>query len=209
MAGRPEEEGHDGVDRRLPSGRDRTVAGGVGAGGCQLLPEHGAGRAGRYRPPRARAGATADLRRADRRHGRPPRRRRGHDAGGRGLARRVAPDRDAVRDRRHAGSGRGQYRAGVCRAAAADRRHPDQARRRCARRRSAFGAPRDRQAGQVRRRGREDRRAGALRPRTHGRPRAWHGRYRLPGRGRAKVDRRQGGREVRAADEVGREVRPQ
>ncbi len=60
------------------------------------------------------------------------------------LARRAATDRDAVRGRQHGGPGRGQRSARLRRGVAPHRRRADQGRRRCARRRSAVGAHRDR-----------------------------------------------------------------
>jgi signal recognition particle subunit SRP54 len=107
---------------------------------------------------------TALPRRAAGRHRRPPGHRRGDDEGDRRAACGAQADRDALRRRCDAGPGRDQHRQGLQRGAAADRRHPHQARWRRARRCGAVGSSRHRAADQVRRRRREADRLEAFHP---------------------------------------------
>ena len=196
-AGPAEEEGAGRVGRRLPAGRDRAAEDRRRAGRHRFLSVDGAGRADRDRHRRGRLGAQALSRRADRRHRGPPRDRRGDDGRDQGAARPTVAGRDAVRRRRDGGPGRDQHREGVRRSAAADRHRAHQARRRLARRRRAVGAPRHRQADQVRRGRREARRARGVPSRPHGQPHPRHGRHRRAGRGGAA--RRRHGRGARSS----------
>ena len=205
---RPEEEGAAGLGRRVSPGGDRAAAHARRAGRRRFLPVDARQAAGGDRARGARLGAAPLPRRADRRHRRPARDRRGDDARDRGAARGRDADRDAVRRRRDAGPGCGEHGAGVPRRAAADRRDPHQARRRFARRRGAVGASRDRRADQVRRRGREDRRARGVPPGAHGVADPRHGRRAVADRGRAEDGRRRGGEEARQEGEVRQGLRP-
>ncbi len=176
--------------------------------GVDCLPVGGRREAGGDRRGRARLGAEALPRRADRRHRGAPRDRRGDDARDRGAARGGEAGRDAVRRRCDAGPGRRQHGARVPRGAAADGRDPDQARRRRARRRRAVGAPRHRRADQVRRRLREDRRPRGVPSRADGLAHPRHGRRAVADRGGAQDDRRRGSAEVREEGQVRQGLRP-
>jgi signal recognition particle subunit SRP54 len=123
--------------------------------GIDFFPSSPASRSPPTLPPPRSTTPSALLRRDLRRHRRSPGDRRSHDGRDQGPARAAEADRDPVRGRCHAGPGCREYGQGLQRGAAADRRDPDQARRRFARRRGALGAPRHRQADQVRRRRRK------------------------------------------------------
>ena len=90
----------------------------------------------------------------------------------------ATPARDPARRRCADRPGRGQRRAELLRAGAADRRRADPHGRRCARRRGAVDARGHRQADQVRRHRREARRARGVPPRARRRPHPRHGRRR-------------------------------
>ena len=82
-----QEEGADGVRRRLPAGRHRAAEDGDGAGRRRVVPEHAGPEAGRHRARRARLRRAPVLRRAAGRHRRPPGDRRSADARDQGTAR--------------------------------------------------------------------------------------------------------------------------
>ncbi len=75
---------------------------------------------------------------------------------------RAAAGGDPVHRRRHDRAGRGALGGRIPPAAGPDRRDPDQARRRRARRRGAFDRQSHRRAGEIRGRGRKVRRAGGV-----------------------------------------------
>ena len=153
--------------RRLPARRRRAADQGRRPGGRDRL------RAGDRQGPRrhrrlgAGPGQARRQGRPDRRHLRPPARRRGADAGaGEHQEARQAARRAAGRGRDDR-PGRGQRRRAVRRGRAVRRRDPLQARRRCARRRRFERQGRHRQADPVRLHGREARRLREVPPRPH------------------------------------------
>ena len=105
------------------------------------------------------------------RHGRPAARRRGADGRAGARARRREADQRPPRPRRDDRPGSGLGRRGLPGARRVRRRRPDQARRRCARRRRPVRQGRHRQAGQVRL-GRREARPARVRSTPTGWPRA-------------------------------------
>ncbi len=97
----------------------RTLAEQVGV---KFFPSEAGQNPVRYREERDCRRPSRSGRRAAGRYRRPPARGRGDDGGDQGVARRDHPDRNPVRGRLHDRPGRGQYRQGLCRGVAADRR---------------------------------------------------------------------------------------
>ena len=210
MAARePQEEGADGLVRRVPPGRHRAAAGRHRTGRSRLLPVHRRPEAGRHRARRGHLGPHALSRRAAGRHRRPSRDRRTDDGRDHGPACTAVAHRDAVRGRRDAGPGRDQHRQGVQRGPALDRGRADQARWRLARGRRAVGQGRHGQADQVRRRRREADRPGELPSGAHGQPDPRHGRHRVARRGGAQGRRPAGGQGARRQAEGRQPLRPE
>ena len=183
--------------RRLPPGGRRAARQGRRPGGRDGL------RAGDRQGPRrhrrlgARSGQARRQGRPDRRHLRPPARRRGADGGAREHQEAGQAARRDARRGRDDRPGRGQRRRAVRRGRPVRRRDPVQARRRCPRRRRAVRQGGHRQADPVRVHRREARRLREVPPGPDGAADPRHGRRPVvhrEGRGPDRGGRGQGAR---------------
>ena len=108
-----QEEGADGLGRRLPAGRHRAAEDGDAAGRRRVVRLDAGPDAARHCAGRARPRQAPLFRRAAGRHRRPAGDRRGVDGRDPRPACGAEAGRDPVRRRRDAGPGRGQHRQGL------------------------------------------------------------------------------------------------